>query len=197
MTYDEYVRAQTHTFRSFESEHARWSTGQRAFIDAAAKHLAPGSRVLDAACGDGVGLAHLASLGHIPSGIDLCEEKARRAQLACPTATVYISGLEDLDLTHAFDAVLSSHTLEHVFDPPRALHNLSRALIPGGLLAVALPFVDKGHLDAHYSSNFFRLRQPDPAQVLEVFHLAGFDILHHSEGSPRGEPELQIFMTRP
>lgn len=199
MTRDEHARFQTGTFLSFESSNARWCSGQRAFIDEAAADLAPGSRVLDAACGDGVGLTHLLSLNFVPTGVDLCAEKTDRARAACPQATVLTAALEDLvpDPDCLFDAILSSHTLEHVFDPALVLQNLHAALRPGGRFCVALPFVDTGHLDAHYASNFFQLRQPDPAKVLDVFRAAGFHIVSHSQDSPRGEPELQIFMTRP
>jgi len=54
----------------------------------------------------------------------------------------------------AFDCVFASHVLEHAHTPTRALAEVCRVLVPGGLLWAAFPthFTPNGHDCVNYAS---------------------------------------------
>jgi len=57
----------------------------------------------------------------------------------------------------AFDAVLCTEVMEHVPDPIRALHELSRLLRPGGRLILTAPFCSASHFAPyHFHTGFTR-----------------------------------------
>jgi len=54
-----------------------------------------------------------------------------------------------------YDFVLMSQTLEHLYDPVRALRNLASVMRPGGFLWTSVPTVSFQHsLPAHFSTGF-------------------------------------------
>jgi SAM-dependent methyltransferase len=109
-----------------------------------ARALAPGRRVLDAACGEGYGSALLARAGGDVLGLDLSAEAVGHARVRYAG----IAGLrfEQADATAleayadaSFDLILSFETLEHVHAQERLLDGFARLLAPGGLLLVSTP----------------------------------------------------------
>lgn len=79
--------------------------------------------------------------GEITAGDTFCFEPSRRP------GRQFISEASDLKTvdTCAYDFIISSHTLEHVADPIRALEEWKRVLKPGGMLVLVLP---------HYEATF-------------------------------------------
>jgi SAM-dependent methyltransferase len=105
-----------------------------------AAQLAPGRRVLDAACGEGYGLALMAAAGpESATGVDVdpatVEHVRERHGLDARQADVRELPFAD----DAFDLVVSFETIEHVPEPERALDELARVLAPGGLLLISTP----------------------------------------------------------
>jgi SAM-dependent methyltransferase len=105
-----------------------------------AAQLAPGRRVLDAACGEGYGLALMAGAGaESATGVDVdqgaVEHVRERHGLDARRADVRELPFED----GAFDLVVSFETIEHVEQPERALDELARVLAPDGLLLISTP----------------------------------------------------------
>jgi SAM-dependent methyltransferase len=105
-----------------------------------AAQLAPGRRVLDAACGEGYGLALMAAAGpKTATGVDVdaatVEHVRQRHGVDARQADVRELPFED----DAFDLVVSFETIEHVPEPERALDELARVLAPGGLLLISTP----------------------------------------------------------
>jgi SAM-dependent methyltransferase len=106
--------------------------------------LHPGARLLDVGCG-----------GHSPSilkhrnprihytGIDITAEGLSPADLAAADDLVISTpGTFASDLRRwadAFDAVISSHNLEHVDDPPACLDAMFDAVAPGGSAHLSFP----------------------------------------------------------
>lgn len=110
----------------------------------AALDLPPGSRVLDAGCGEGGVAVRLGTrFGLEVDGVDLLEgslERARRtaARLGL-TGSLRFHRLDYADLAFAdqtFDGAYTIETLVHAFDHRRALAELRRVLKPGGTLAL-------------------------------------------------------------
>jgi len=197
--YRKYLRLQRDDYRSHESEVERWADGQRRLVSIAfggdPKHL----RVLDCACGDGVGLDALRSLGfRDPVGVELSGEKAERARLR--GFRVEVRDMHDLTVFEdaSFQAVLSSHTLEHAYDPSRVVAELHRVLEPGGALRVVLPYPDvspKNEL-AHPAKYELGLDRDDGGEMAARFFLArGFELESRRMDGFR-EPELWLFLRK-
>lgn len=92
--------------------------------------LAPTMRVLDAGCGNGVYLRELAGRGVRAAGCDLSPGMLRTGghpAVACADVT----GLPLRDA--AFDVVLAVHMLYHVPGRGKAVRELRRVLVPGGV----------------------------------------------------------------
>jgi len=103
--------------------------------------LPSGSRVLDAGCGTGGMLCHLAhfdaqGVDLSPHAVKLCHERGLRA--------VSHASVHDLPFPDGvFDAVLSLDVLYHAaVDESLALEEMRRVLKPGGLLLLNLPAFD-------------------------------------------------------
>jgi SAM-dependent methyltransferase len=136
--------------RMFEAEETQWwYVGQRAIAHAllapvATELLAPGRspRILDAGCGTGGNLAHLARLGRAV-GIDLAPEAmVRWAGRGVRAARASILTLPFPDQT--FDLVTSFDVLYHDWIPEdgAAVTEMARVLRPGGWLLVRVPALE-------------------------------------------------------
>lgn len=109
-----------------------------------ARALAPGRRVLDAACGEGYGSALLARAGGEVLGVDLGEDAVAHARsrygdqphlrFQCGDVTA----LDELP-ERSFDLIVSFETLEHVSAQERMLDGFARLLAPTGLLLLSTP----------------------------------------------------------
>ena len=60
--YDDYLKLQSETYLSFESEVPEWHAGQKRFVEQTMKDGPRDLRILDCACGDGAGLSSLREL---------------------------------------------------------------------------------------------------------------------------------------
>lgn len=104
-----------------------------------AVQLAPGRRVLDAACGEGYGTALLAAAGAEAVGVDIddttVEHVRRHHRVDAQVADVAALPFED----GSFDLVVSFETIEHVDDPERALDELARVRAPDGHVLISTP----------------------------------------------------------
>jgi 2-polyprenyl-6-hydroxyphenyl methylase/3-demethylubiquinone-9 3-methyltransferase len=98
--------------------------------------------VLDVGCGDGTFAGRLVELGAQVTGLDSAPTALKRARAAHPELEFVgpDSGgrlpFEDA----SFDTVTCVNVLQHVADVQSMLSEVRRVLVPGGLLAVAVPF---------------------------------------------------------
>jgi 2-polyprenyl-3-methyl-5-hydroxy-6-metoxy-1,4-benzoquinol methylase len=100
---------------------------------------APGARLLDVGCGNGIFAARMRELGWTVSGV---EPDAGAAALARDVfgLDVHTGTLEDARLPAAgYDAVTLNHVIEHVPDPQTTLEQCRRVLRPGGRLVITTP----------------------------------------------------------
>lgn len=120
--------------------------------------LTPGSRVLDVGCGGG---RHIRLSRVLPAvagvGVDLGSQEVRDTKRALeeldgldpalggtvPSAGPWLvsraSAYQLPFVDGAFDCVIISEVLEHLYDDAAALTEISRVLKPGGVLAVSVP----------------------------------------------------------
>jgi SAM-dependent methyltransferase len=133
--------------RMFEAEDTQWwYAGQRAIahalLEPALARLADRARplrILDAGCGTGGNLVHLARLGRAvgidlaPEALDLCRARGVRAVRSALATLPFPGG--------SFDVVTSFDVLYHqwVGDDGAAVGEMARVLRPGGLLLVRVP----------------------------------------------------------
>ncbi|MGB8683510.1 MAG: class I SAM-dependent methyltransferase [Candidatus Binatus sp.] len=101
--------------------------------------LVPSGRVLDFGCSWGYGVHQLRSAGFDATGFEISRPRARfgREKLGVPIIDdpAELAGLP----AHSFDAIFSSHVIEHLPDLAAAFDLFSRLLIPSGLLFATIP----------------------------------------------------------
>lgn len=155
-----------------------WYVGMRAITSAVVTRALPDGmelRVLDAGCGTGNNLRHLASWGR-PVGIDLSEEAIRfchqrgvRAVRGNLLALPF--GDDDFDVVTSFDVLYH----RWITDDRAALRELVRVLRPGGLLFVRVPALKMlwgAHDEAvHSRHRYTRL------ELAELFAACGLDVV--------------------
>src|ERR1700680_1963045 len=92
---------------------------------------APGERILDLGCGDGVLTEKIAASGAAVVGVDAAPDMVAAAQKRGMDARV-IDAL-NLDFDHEFDAVFTNAALHWMkSDPDAVIRGVTRALKPGG-----------------------------------------------------------------
>ncbi|MCH8807980.1 MAG: methyltransferase domain-containing protein [Planctomycetes bacterium] len=162
----------------------------------AAQHLDDGTRVLDAACGNGYGTRVLADAGARVLGVDASDEAiafARHhyggARCAFETASIddHASLLAKARTSRPFDAIVSMETIEHLEHPQVFLRAAFEMLEPGGALYCSTPNADAMALDeAPYHRRHFRTDQ-----TLRLLGSVGFRFLKWY-----GQEGLQILKGR-
>ena len=93
-------------------------------------------RVLDVGCGNGMLLRHFKAMGWHCFGLDVSPWARKYAKLY--DYALYDREIEEDYLPeNYFDLVVSTSTLEHVYDPYEHLKSIMRVLKPGGIVYIA------------------------------------------------------------
>ena len=138
-------------------------------------------RVLDLACAEGEGTAVIAA--GVPQasvlGVDLNAEAIRKAQGRFAKNNLRFERGNALSLPyadHAFDAIVSCHTIEHfnATDQQKFLGELRRLLEPNGLLVIATPDRDVWSMLGIASQQEDHIRELTQTEFIELVRLAGF-----------------------
>lgn len=144
----------------------------------------PGGRLLEVGCGGGAMLELMARLGWDAEGVDFDEKAvdvARSRGLRVRAGSLEQQGYPD----NHFDAVTTSHLIEHVPDPRALLLEVRRILKPGGKLVIVTPNVRSwGH--ALFGR---RWRGLEPPRHLHIFN-------RYALGALARECDLQIDQLR-
>lgn len=117
-----------------EDLHPSWRQSIMMQVASLERTLAPGTRILEIGCGEGLLLRELARLGFQVAGVEpsvSASEAARRAGLAVETGFFPV-----VCPAGHFDAVVMSHVLEHLSDPRRILVAVEQAAAGGHALFV-------------------------------------------------------------
>jgi len=98
--------------------------------------------VLDVGCGRGRCSAALSRAGYRVVGVDISERAVAEARAAVPEAQFHVQDLgSPLPFPDAsFGAAFMTDVIEHVFDPPTVIREISRVLSPGGQLLISTPY---------------------------------------------------------
>lgn len=124
----------------------------------------PGMSLLDVGCGDGFAMRILERVGWRVEGQDV-DPKAVAGAVA-RGLRVRQGPLEGCGFAEdSFDAVTSSHVLEHVHDPEAFLREMHRLLAPGGTVVAVTPNV----LSANHERFGRSWRGLEPPRHLQIF----------------------------
>ncbi|MDN5882041.1 MAG: class I SAM-dependent methyltransferase [Nitrosospira sp.] len=141
-----------------------------------------GARLLEIGCGGGQQLEFLRNLGWLAEGLDLDPVAVEVASARGLKARVGTLKEQSFPNRH-FDAVVSSHVIEHVHDPIGLLRECGRILTPDGKLVVITPNTASwGHL--WFRSNWLALDPPrhlylfNPVALRRAAEEAGLTVLH-------------------
>ena len=96
-------------------------------------------RLLEIGCGLGAFLSRAQERGWRVQGIELSPWAAAQASLACGAPILVAQGEVLPFPAGAFDAVVSHHVFEHLYNPIQALRESHRVCRPGGRLLLVLP----------------------------------------------------------
>lgn len=150
-------------------------------VDLLARHLDSRAfgegRLLDVGCGDGAALVFLQRLGWRASGVEIDAKAvaaARARGLDVVQGEIGSAGLADA----SFDAVTSSHVLEHVHDPLGFLVECRRVLTVGGTLVAVIPNT-RSELFARHGRSWLGL---DPPRHLVLFNADNLEQLARRAG---------------
>lgn len=130
-------------------------------------------RLLDVGCGDGRGLARLRQYGWEVHGLDVDPVSVRVARER-HGLDVHLGPLETAPYeTDSFDAIMSSHVIEHVHEPLAVLRQIRGLLKRGGRFVAVTPNVmSLGHV--RYGEHW---RGLEPPRHLHVFSPASLGAL--------------------
>jgi len=126
-------------FHNHPSVLVRWIEGERVRRIWACLEPRASDRVLEVGCGAG----HL--LAHVPAGrrfgVDLAHGLLQRARgrLRADAALAQADAIELPFPSDTFERVYCSEVLEHLPDPPAAIHEMRRVMKTGGVAVLSVP----------------------------------------------------------
>jgi SAM-dependent methyltransferase len=109
------------------------------FADDLVADVAPGSHVLDVACGTGIVARRAAAKGATVVGVDLNEQMLQVARDVAPDIEWVAADAADLPLDdESFDLVFCQQGLQFMSDPAAAVAEMRRVVAPGGRLTMSV-----------------------------------------------------------
>ncbi len=129
-----YDRA-SHAYRGDTFEYA--GSGYAYWLDRFMAQLAPGARVLDAGCGNGLPAAQELARRFQVTGVDLSAVNVERAAGLVPNATFLCADMTSVEIApDSFDAVVAFYSLINVplEEQPALVARFAEWLVPGGWL---------------------------------------------------------------
>ena len=141
-----------------------------------------GGKLLDVGCGNGSSMQVMQAHGWQVEGIDFDEKSIAQARANGLTASV--GELRDFNYPdNSFDAVMTSHVIEHVPEPESFLRECLRILKPGGTLIAVTPNADSlGH--TRFKQDWRGLEIP---RHLQIFTAPSLALLADKTGFARRE----------
>jgi sterol 24-C-methyltransferase len=175
-----------------------------------ALRLPPGSRVLDAGCGEGFVAEYLyQTRGLRVDGIDLVELSIGRARQRTQESNALgfqVADYNDIPFPDdTFDAVYTMETLVHADDHKAALQELRRVLKPGGrIVCLEYSMFSRDSLTVEEAMLFDAINEGSAmasfgtfvkGKFPEIFRSAGFEHVHVRDMTRNIEPMLRFFWT--
>lgn len=172
----------THTYQAITfAKYSQYWWSNRFYAMLARRYGQPGGRLLEV----GSGLGHLAGQledTFLTYGVDVNHWAVIASRAAAPKTHLYTASAEQLPFEDCtFGIVIIKHIVEHLSNPERALLEIARVTLPGGILILSTPNLDSllkplkgddwiGYQDPTHIS----LRTP--AEWLDMIRKAGFNM---------------------
>lgn len=139
MSFDEkYFSSNTYANVSF-GKYSQYWWSNRFFASLARKNGKHGMRCLEVGCGLGHLVGQL-STDFVTFGLDINHWALVQAKPAALTTQLQVGKAQDLPFQkESFGVVIIKHVVEHLEKPERCIEELSRILVPGGVLILATP----------------------------------------------------------
>lgn len=124
--------------RDYDADAARWYRAPDIMAERLKPWLSAGARILDVGCGTGLSGQNLIRAGHQVSGIDLSAAMAEKARQR-GYREVRVGDATVVEWVDAFECVLCVGLIGDWMPAAKLLPGLSKALLPGGVLALTVP----------------------------------------------------------
>ena len=167
-TFDEkYFHSGPYARVSFKKFSQYWWSN-RFYALLARKHGPDHGRVLEIGCGLGHLLTWLVDRYQVV-GSDINEWALEQARKNVPQGEFLSQSAQDLGAfkDNSFQIVIAKHVVEHLPEPEQCIAEISRVLVPGGLLLLATPNLDspmrsrkKGHWIGYQDPTHISLKTP-------------------------------------
>ena len=139
-----FVGAEYHEFGWESDRPTRANAYVFPVVSSLAGRLGPGTRVLDVGCGNGFIAGRLLKLGCTVVGIDLSEQGIAIARDRYPSARFEVLPADRHLPTRldepAFDVIIATEVVEHLYDPYNFASGCFEALRPGGRVVLSAPY---------------------------------------------------------
>ncbi|SHK61347.1 Methyltransferase domain-containing protein [Shimia gijangensis] len=109
----------------------------RKFLKTIDAKAATGGAFLEVGCGPGYLLDEANSYFESLAGVELSDKAAKQA--ASLTGARIYNDIEEIDDVPAFDCIVATHVIEHIYEPVAFVETLARRLKPGGSIILAAP----------------------------------------------------------
>lgn len=101
-------------------------------------------------------------------------DKELQARITARGNKCDVAGVGD-HARRAYNAVILSHTLEHIYDIPAMMKRIKAALYPGGFLFIEVP-VHLDYLDKAYDKHWQHIQKFRPQDLSELLNNNGFAV---------------------
>ena len=153
----------------------RWRRHEEHAVAALAQ-IAPGERVLDVGCGDGVTLTWLARVGARAVGVDVTRPMAAHCRRR--GFDVCVQDMERLGFRACFDWVLCIGAMEFTAQPVLAVQSFATCLRPSGRLALLFPRRNLlgGLYAAYHRTHGIRARRFSREEITGLLRVVGLEV---------------------
>jgi SAM-dependent methyltransferase len=142
---------------------------QGEFVDRLAASCPAGGLILDAPCGTGQYFARIQAAGRRVVGIDQSSGMLAQARVKGVADELHELGLQEMAFDAEFDGAMTVDAMENVppEDWPLVLHNLHRAVRPGGHLYLTVEEIAEADIDEAFRDNSERGLPAVRGEVIE------------------------------
>lgn len=167
----------------------------------------PGASLLDVGSGYGIFLAEAYRRGYRAVGIEVSEERRKKAATLTPAPQMNVNLMENTQELGSFDVITLFHVVEHLTHPQSLLKRLAGHLSAGGALLAEAPNLEdrmaglcppyrrfiwqRAHVSYFNSRGLRRALEESGFSRVEIFGLQRYGLGNALHWILRGTPQIQ------